>query len=129
MGKFHGYGLSNADFARKIGLLVLSKYDDDPLTEDDDNCVLVIPCYHPGRVQYGGDTGSLFGKVLTKVYAIAWLAMGRAMDLAYHNRHISKKDLLLLIKQEVDNVTGPDTEYGQALGKSQSCSPGKLEEC
>lgn len=112
----HPHGIKAADYRDMIGKLIMSKYDEDPATEDDDNCVIVIPCYHPGVVGHNSHSSETQLRMISHVLMITWLAMDRVAKLSSDSQ-LTKKEICEKVCTQVEALTGPTTTFGIALDK------------
>ncbi|KAK4915008.1 hypothetical protein LTR66_017116, partial [Elasticomyces elasticus] len=105
---------TTSDFGAIVGKVVMSKYDDDPANDDDNNSVAVIACYHPGTVAHGGRMGPTWHRIIGKLLVKAWLAIHVAVCYA-NNNGFTKKQLCAQIISVVNAHTGPDTLFDTNL--------------
>lgn len=76
----HAYGLKSGTLGIHIGQPVIRNYSD-PDSFDDEQCVITIPCYHPGSGSYGSFRGRDFVDVFTLTMIIAWTMTYYSMRL------------------------------------------------
>lgn len=117
LGSFHQKnGLPRGSTLSEIsGQLFLSKYDHDPTEDKDEDCVVVIPCIHPGSLRYANDNEPM-GRIFAKTLAVAWLAMHVALDVLQTPGQ-SKKQMCQAVIDTVQSLTGPNTQFGKTFQK------------
>jgi hypothetical protein len=116
VGRFHHkHGLSRTGFLDHVGKLEISGYDEDPVSQADENCCIVIPSFHPGMVRhYAGDELEALLRVLSKTAAIAWLTMSRVLQ-ASQIPGLTKSDICNNVVEEVRALTSEATDFGRTF--------------
>jgi hypothetical protein len=116
MGSFHRlryfrvqtYGL--ADIA---GIPTITKYDENQLDADDNNCCIAIPSLHPGSVKHSTARGKIIIKIIWRTSAIAWLVMNECIKLSQlTNPVLTKREILALVVEKIAEKTGPGSKFG-----------------
>jgi hypothetical protein len=121
LGNFqHDMGLKRAQYSESIGKPFLSKYDEDPSVSDDENCCIVIPCYHPGRGRCGGDPSNIFPQLMAKVYSTCWFLMTKAIEFEVSTELTTKRAICDRLCQAWSETIGPETAFGKSLSHIQA---------
>ncbi|KAK5414407.1 hypothetical protein LTR06_004220 [Exophiala xenobiotica] len=117
VGSFqHARGLKNTRNIDKLGLPIMSKFDHEVLDKRDENCIVVIPCMHPGHIRRSVSRGAVVTRLLHMTLAVAWLAMDVAIQLS-RDAKSTKRQLCEHIREALLNKTGASTDFGRALQK------------
>ncbi|KAK5198636.1 hypothetical protein LTR92_001107 [Exophiala xenobiotica] len=113
-------GIQKRNLLEHVGNLYLSKFDEVASRYDDENCVIVIPSYHPGELAYGSKWQDLFLRIVAKTLGVLWLAAGEAMKLSMNSAQVgSRRKLCRQIIKSVNEKTGPDTAWGKGFKKAK----------
>ncbi|KIV87790.1 hypothetical protein PV11_03312 [Exophiala sideris] len=116
-GSFHQqHGIKAARINQVLGTLLPSKFDEAVADKDDDNCCVVIPCFHPGSVRQSAVRGEFSVRIIQMTLAVVWLAMDVAYSLA-HEGDLSKREICQEVVKRVNAKTGPATEFGKRMQK------------
>ncbi|KAK4941893.1 hypothetical protein LTR10_018223 [Elasticomyces elasticus] len=117
VGSFHQQrGIKSTRIIEVLGTPVLSKFDEDVLEKADDNCCVIIPCFHPGSVRHSAIRGELVIRLLHMTLAVAWLAMDEATSLC-RDSGLSKMEICQKVMDRVTAKTRPSTPFGKAFQK------------
>lgn len=116
----HAHGLKAGTLASHIGQLVIRNYSD-PDSPDEEKCVIVVPCHHPGYISYGSfrvkDAVNVF--VLTMI--VAWTATYYGMRFADEavRGNYSKKAFLEAIVNKTTSKLGQGTAFGDKFSEAR----------
>lgn len=114
-GSFHNPdGMKKSKFGEAVGKLTMSKYDEDVADDDDENCCISIPCYHPGTIAHNAPTSETYLKIIGKVLTLVWLTMDVSIRLSGNGKH-TKRQLCKKIINQVNLLAGEDSDFGQSL--------------
>lgn len=99
-----------------LGTLILSKYDEDPRSYNDDNCYIIIPCIHPSAPRYDTLRRSVLIRLLHKTLAVAWIAQEEAAKFC-GSPTLSKRNLCEQVMKATEFRVGIGTEFGRTFAK------------
>lgn len=90
---------------------------------DEENCVIVVPCLHPGSIRYNYFRGAgSFADVFTLTMVVAWTATYYGMRLSEEavQRKSSKMKLLEAIVTKTNNKLGSGSTFRDMFMKAQN---------
>jgi len=125
LGNFqHDQGIRKGDLRNLVGKPLVRYYSE--ITADDEagvgssfdeeDCVIVFPCYHPSCVSYGKLDPGTFVETFAFTLAMAWATTSIALRSPRGSTR-KKKDFLADIVKEHEKVLGQGTSTGKAYQK------------
>lgn len=82
--------------------------------------VILIPCFHPGRVSHAGILGNLVTQLLTMVSGMSWAAMEHAITVNRDHPSSTRKQKCRLILERLRAQLSPDHPFGRSLKQLKS---------
>ena len=117
LGNFQqAWGAKVHQMIQLLGTLTLSKYDEIPEDNFDDTCCIVIPCIHPGYVQYSTVRQDVTVRLISKAMAVVWLAMDEAIKWSKKG-DLTKRQICEKVMQSVDRKVNSGTDFGKTLAE------------